>query len=270
MLQNENRKAENIIRKSIRATTSRMPLQKAYILAGLLEERTGNPAGAVKAFDNYLRLNPANSDVLYLKARALSALGKTDESLNVLTESSWFGKFGFIQAADVYSRLAEIYASRDEKDKAQEYLTKALATSAGHAPSLAKLGEIQISKGEKPAAIATLRQAISADPNSVEAKLLLAKALLLRPDRLNGEKDISEAQSLASSVIDQSSSDITTLSAAELLIRAKIEGQKFEEARKLLSNYSGKFPSSAELQTLSRQLEIEAKTALPEKSADSG
>ena len=257
ILNKEWEKAETILSNAIKNTDLRSPLQKAYILQGLLLKETGNSTEAIKAYDRYLRLHAANSDVLFLKAQAQALAGASDKAIESLEEASWFDKFNLIHPSDVYMQISLLYLSQDNKDKAQKYLTKALSKKPDSINALLELARIELAKGNKVESVSYARKALNKDNENQSAKLLLAKAMLTKANRIHGEKEINEAEELAKSGLEQTQSESLLIEAASLFATAKIESNKLDEAKTVLTKYMKKFPNNLELRTLDKQLNIE-------------
>ena len=257
LISGDSKKAGSIIDTNIKSTTKRSPLQKAYILEGLMKYKEGKYTDAVSAYDNYFKLNAANSDVLFLKGQALLKAGKTDKALEALNEAVWFNKFSFLSPAEVNLQISNIYISADDALKANEFLTKALTANASSPGALLALSDLQLKENKKPEALANLRKALIAQPENQEIKLSLSGALLTNVNRTNHEKEISEAKTLSKEVLDKPGSPEIEQRAAGLHIKAMIEHGDLEDAATLLKVYLKKFPANEIFQTLQKQLKIE-------------
>lgn len=262
LAQGEFEGAAAMINKEITATSKRAPLQKAYILQGLMFSMQKDYAEAIKAYDRYLALHAANSDVLYLKGQAQAASGDIQTALNTLMESHWFGKYTFLSPSDAFLQKSLIYLHLNDKVKASENLTKALSAKSNSAAVLIELANLQLAEGKRAEAIAGLRNAVSADPENDHAKVVLARALLTDVRRGTAEKDIKDARELAKSVAGKETSALKIKEEASALhVRSAIEDEDLPGAAELLKKYQADFPKSSELQAIRQQLDIERRIA---------
>lgn len=70
--------AEALCRKTLKADAKHVP---ALHMLGIIQVRTGKPAGAVESFGRLLKLQPNSPDVLNNRAMALHDIGRDDEAL---------------------------------------------------------------------------------------------------------------------------------------------------------------------------------------------
>lgn len=260
--QNQYENALEIIDKEIKSTTKRSPLQKAYILQGIINHREGKFKEAITSYNNYFKLNAANSDVLLLKALSELKDGLATQAENTLNESIWFNKYSFLTASEANLQLSYLYIALDNKTKAEEFLNKALAVKSDNIAVLNQKAELLLQQDKKAEAISTLRSALTVQAENTQSKLLLSQALLTDVNRSNDEKQILEAGSLARDVLDKSEGNQNTQQTAiALLIRSKIENSKLDEAKKLTKEFSKKYPVFSELQDLKKQIQIEEEGA---------
>ncbi|MCG6876974.1 MAG: tetratricopeptide repeat protein [Betaproteobacteria bacterium] len=92
------------------------------------------------------------------------------------------------RSPDAHSDLGNVYLMLGEDAKAERSYGAALALSAQHAPALANLGLLRARRGDRAAALECFRQAVRADPWSVQAIRSLVDWL---PDDTVPDEDIA-------------------------------------------------------------------------------
>jgi len=78
--------------------------------------------------------------LMFQHARALAALNRTNEAIDVYTEMTT----EFPELPEPWNNLAALYASRGELDRAQDALQMALRADPGYAAARANLGDLQL------------------------------------------------------------------------------------------------------------------------------
>jgi Flp pilus assembly protein TadD len=78
--------------------------------------------------------------LMFQHARALAALNRTNEAIDVYTEMTT----RFPELPEPWNNLAALYASRGELEKAQDALQMALRADPGYAAARANLGDLQL------------------------------------------------------------------------------------------------------------------------------
>jgi tetratricopeptide (TPR) repeat protein len=78
--------------------------------------------------------------LMFQHARALAALGRTGEAIDVYTEMTT----RFPELPEPWNNLAALYAGRGELERAQDALQMALRADPGYAAARANLGDLQL------------------------------------------------------------------------------------------------------------------------------
>ncbi len=123
---------------------------------------------ALMAADQYLETNSQDGTVLFLKAKILTKLGKTDDAITVLegmTER-------FPEMVTPYNNLAALYSAKGRLDDARKTLEMALMVQPNYATAYENLADLYLALARQSYA-----HALKLDPNN---KTLKAKA-----DKLN-------------------------------------------------------------------------------------
>ncbi len=123
---------------------------------------------ALAAANQYLETNSQDGSVLFLKAKILTKMGKTDEAIAVLegmTER-------FPEMVAPYNNLAVLYAGKGRLDDARKTLETALVVQPNYPTAYENLADLYLALARQSYA-----QALKLDPNN---KTLKAKA-----DKLN-------------------------------------------------------------------------------------
>jgi Tfp pilus assembly protein PilF len=111
---------------------------------------------------------------LYIeRAQEYLSSGETRKALITLTEAIASGA----DDASVYLRLADLYASRNDVEHAEEQCRKAIEIDAEFADAHVLLGVIQLRKGQYKESMDSLRKALFIQPNNHEVKLHIARVL---------------------------------------------------------------------------------------------
>ena len=133
----------------------------------------------------------AEADILYLRGELAAGLGNTDEAIEYLEQAI------AISCADEYVfRLADIYASRRQFEKALEVLSRI----KGDKPAcLMKVAEMHNLSDNLPAAITAIKKAIVIRPGYGELWVRLARYHRLNYDLPKAEEAIIKALTLDAS-----------------------------------------------------------------------
>lgn len=129
-------------------------------------------ATALSHFDEALELDPANAEILYLRAHCLEALHRTDHALEV-----------YAQAAAAGSPRASLGMARilnaSDPEEALEWATRAVRANADSAESRFVRARILFGLRRREEALQEVELAIAADPDHPEAHFLLSRLLRL-------------------------------------------------------------------------------------------
>lgn len=107
--------------------------------------------------------------LMFQHARALAALNRTNESIDVYTEMTT----RFPELPEPWNNLAALYASRGELEKAQDALQMALRADPGYAAARANLGDLQLMQ-----ALRTYKKAASDGVPGMQEKVREVETLL--------------------------------------------------------------------------------------------
>lgn len=100
----------------------------------------GQSAQALDRADRYIAANPQDPQMRFIKANLLSALGRTDEALAVLTALT----SDYPELPEPWNNLAVLYAARGQLDKADEALAAALRINPAYGTALENRGDVRV------------------------------------------------------------------------------------------------------------------------------
>jgi putative PEP-CTERM system TPR-repeat lipoprotein len=160
-------------------------------LSGAVLLLGGQTAEAVEKFEQAAAAKPENVFVRLDLARAYLMAGRQDDAAKVLAALP-AGEGGAVRRQ--LTVLAEI-AGRDPV-AARQGLARLVRENPKDALLLTAAGAQQLTAGDRAAARATLRQAVAADAQLVDARLALAAALLTEGDTAGGEKQLRKSLEL--------------------------------------------------------------------------
>ncbi|AVP58085.1 tetratricopeptide repeat protein [Pulveribacter suum] len=100
--------------------------------------KAGKPAQALPQLDARLAATPRDPQLRFLRAVALTDLGRQDEAIAALVDLTET----YPELPEPYNNLAVLYAARDELDKAREALEMAVRARPDYAVAYENLGDI--------------------------------------------------------------------------------------------------------------------------------
>src|SRR5262245_3205174 len=189
----------------------------SFLRAGMANERTGNYAGAVRAYDRGLAVAPENVELLNAKGFALYQQGQSREATQALekalaldpkhakahnnmalaaidlgelevAEAHYRESLAIEPQAAIYNDLGFVLEREGLGDEAAEEYRKCLKLDPRSAPAHYNLGAYELKQGENAAAEREFRAALEAKP-SAQAYEALAEVLtkLGRSDEARAE-----------------------------------------------------------------------------------
>jgi tetratricopeptide (TPR) repeat protein len=155
----------------------------SFLRAGLVNERTGNYPGAVRAYKRGLAIEPANPDLLNSLGWALFQQGKSAEAVV---------EYRRALAADprqlkAHNNIALALIELGELDEAASHFRKSLEIEP-KAEIYSDLGFVLVQQGETEEALEVYRKAIELDPRAASAHFNLAVALVSREQFAEAER----------------------------------------------------------------------------------
>ncbi len=114
--------AEESLDDLLQTLTAEAPADDAaarLTVAGLIQARRGQAAAAAGAFERAESIDPADASISFELGKSLLAVGKTEQAAAALQRAIDRGP-DRLQAADVFSTLARIYARAGQTDRAIE------------------------------------------------------------------------------------------------------------------------------------------------------
>lgn len=195
----------------------------SYINCGRLSLKIGDAVGAFVCLEDGLKLDPANSEILFLMAESHIQLGTTDQGLKLLDKAI----VGAPDDAELWCRSGDVYLKLGQPKKAREQYSMALKVDsestnaqlglaqaymelkdwksaklsalklAGNPDSEANgnylLGLMAIKENKPAQAVIPLSKASRADPDNVDAWLALADAYVALDKREDTIKNLQSA-----------------------------------------------------------------------------
>jgi tetratricopeptide (TPR) repeat protein len=156
---------------------------------GLVEESSGNFAGAMENYQEAIALDPADAEARYNLARLLARGGKTDEAIAEYRKAAAVAPGD----ADTHNNLGLLLLKRGVFDEARRELELTLAIDPSHARAHYNLGKLLASAGRPDEAIAHFRRALEKEPAVAEIHENLARALAQQGKKEEAMREYEEA-----------------------------------------------------------------------------
>jgi tetratricopeptide (TPR) repeat protein len=135
--------------------------EDAYYDLGLMYAARRDPL-AFQYYDNAARINPANDDVKYARAKLLQDLGKADEAIAAYEKLIASGN----GCPNCCYNIGAIYLNiKEDRKKALEWFTKAIETEPGYGEAYFARGYTYSLLGRKDEAREDYRRCLSLIPN---------------------------------------------------------------------------------------------------------
>ncbi|WP_034618619.1 tetratricopeptide repeat protein [Chitinibacter tainanensis] len=143
-------------------------------------------AQALERADKSLAKTPKDAQVRFLRALALSELGRSDEAIKAFTQISE----EFPQLPEPYNNLAVLYANKGQFDKARTALQMAIQTNPSYAIAHENMGDLYARLASQ-----AYDKALQLESNNaqIQTKLKLVDSLFSQPGRAVGSKPTTAA-----------------------------------------------------------------------------
>lgn len=125
-------------------------------------------------FEEALKYNPKNAPAYYGLAEVLTEMGKEDEAANNYELALSNDK----DLSEIYTPLGALYFQKGDIAKADQYLTKAVATSSNDPQAHYYLGLVRYSQNQNDAALALFKKSASLDASNPEVAFYTGSTLL--------------------------------------------------------------------------------------------
>ncbi len=135
----------------------------------------GEKEKAAQYIDKYLKINPSDPQVIFIKGVINAELGKYNEAVQAFT----YLTEKHPNLPEPFNNLAVLYAELGEYDKAQKSLESAIKTHPSYATALINLGDLYTKR-----ATVAYNKALEIDKTNMQAKtkLSLIKKLFIESD----------------------------------------------------------------------------------------
>lgn len=134
-------------------------------------ESAGDLRQARALLEQAVRRDPRDSEVRRRLARLLADAGEVEAALPHAAAAAEASS----DDPEPWVRLAELQMAREDWTAAEKSLDRAVARDARHVPALLAKARLEERRGRPEAAVAACHQALHADPELTEGRLLLAK-----------------------------------------------------------------------------------------------
>jgi tetratricopeptide (TPR) repeat protein len=125
-------------------------------------------------FEEALKYNPKNAPAYYGLAEVLTEMGKEDEAANNYELALSNDK----DLSEIYTPLGALYYQKGEIAKAENYLTKAVATSTTDPQAHYYLGLVRYTQNQNEAALALFKKSQTLDASNPEVAFYTGSTLL--------------------------------------------------------------------------------------------
>jgi len=149
--------------------------EEAWLALGAAYSAIGHQADAIRALKEAVSLDGEDIESRLALGRALAKVGKLDDAAFQLLRANKLDP----EDARVLHELGVVFYDKHLFDKAEGFLTRAVASATGPAKARSKyaLGLTLEAKKDIGSAIAAYREAIALDPRQFDARRTLADAL---------------------------------------------------------------------------------------------
>jgi tetratricopeptide (TPR) repeat protein len=134
-------------------------------------EAAGDLRQARALLEQAVRRDPDDAEVRRRLARLLADAGEIEAALPHAAAAAE----GSSDEPEPWVRLAELQMARDDWSAAEKSLDRAVACDPRHVPALLARARLEQRRGRTEAAVAACHQALHADPDLTEGRLLLAQ-----------------------------------------------------------------------------------------------
>ena len=143
---------------------------------------------AHKRLDDLLKRQPHHSSALLLKARFLLAERQLDGALAQAKAATLANP----TSPEALFLLGKAYAATAQPNEAAKAFTEVLKLNPRATAAQIELSRVQSAEGSVDASIESARQALKGQPDSLHARLLLARGLIGRRELAQAEKEMKE------------------------------------------------------------------------------
>lgn len=143
-------------------------------------------------FEEALKYNNANAPAYFGLAEVLTEMGKEDEAIanyELALKSD-------TELSEIYTPLGALYYQKGEIAKADQYLTKAVASSPNDAQTQYYIGLVRYSQNKNPEAVAALKKAATLDGTNADIGFYLGEAYMRTNDTKNAIAEYTRATGL--------------------------------------------------------------------------
>ncbi len=154
---------------------------KFLFTLGMSYYNTGNYTGAIDLFSAATSLDPSLAQAYYLKANALSRLGKPDSALAAYAEAVRLAPDKYLYHFHFGLALSNL----GEKGPGEEHLKRAVEINGAFAPARYELARVYSETSRDELAREQLEEALRADPEYLSSYYLLSQVY----DRLGRHED---------------------------------------------------------------------------------
>jgi Tfp pilus assembly protein PilF len=210
---------ERAAEKFLAATKKDPTLWEAWHNIGIIDARIGDDAGAVDAFSNALRVNPAHAPALLGRAEANRRLHRIGAARADYKEALARDP----QDSGTLLRFASMQREANDLDGALKSVREALRINANDARAYVELGLLYLAGGRQELAEFVLTKATELDARSPQAWNALAMLSLARGDDQEAFERFDQASALDPSFRDARFNKATVLLNAGDYARAASE-----------------------------------------------
>jgi len=235
-----------------------LPADRRYYLKGMALRRKGLYQEAFKALKHSVELRGSDGDVIAELAYTLLALGKEDKAKQYFQESLWFGGLKEHVVADIYYQIGMLEEQENHENLAESNYKQALSVDPNYIQAALKLAEMKFRAGDKKQAIKLLRDAYFKNPQDKDLASFYAKVLLTNVDPVLEAENIKTAFEVISAVM-QIENDRFKSTAFSTYIKALLLSDKLELASQEVQLAKKAYPNSQEINRLVQQIKIEKK-----------
>lgn len=198
VLDEQNNRLRDAIRKLSQLTTLDANLLDAYIDLGLCYKRLGEYDSAVEKFKEALRRDPRNTIAAYNLAHTYALAGRTEEAMVGFRRTLQISPY----ESKALTGLGIAYQLRGDMKQAMAEYESALQINPSDWTALANLGSASLSRGNSDRAIAYLKRALEINPKDAEAYNTLGSALLVKGDLTEAAASFRQAINLRANYAD--------------------------------------------------------------------
>jgi tetratricopeptide (TPR) repeat protein len=170
-------------------------LVPASTLLARLDYAEGRRPEAHKRIDQLLEQQPTNARVLLLKSQMLAADGKLDEAL-VKSQAAATADPKFDGARYL---IGLIYLRKNDSEQALKAFNEALSLNPASREAALQVAKLHLSSGRADLALPLVEGLVTRQPDDLEAKLTLVRALLQKSNPTS--EDLKRAETEAASIL---------------------------------------------------------------------